>query len=185
MKGLAEKEPESVFGEFFNKYDLEVINIRNSSTAYYGYLIDTISYDYSDVNLIAERRQIGNILSATASGGLSALPNYYHQVLRDHTVRSAICIEDYKTINLPYLLADTRPLHEALNGQIFDESCKLQKIVTNNNLIIQNSLDNNIKGVKILPPPLGRRILWHTREYMIDMLSHEDVKRQIDRINAQ
>lgn len=89
MKGLAEKEPESVFGEFFNKYDIEVINIRNSSTAYYGYLIDTTSYDYSDVNLIAERRQIGNILSATAGGGLSALPNYYHQVLRDHTVRSA------------------------------------------------------------------------------------------------
>ncbi|MEM8585324.1 MAG: patatin-like phospholipase family protein [Bacteroidota bacterium] len=184
MQGLAEEPDTTIFDTLFNQFDIEVINIRNSSSAYYQKLVDSMGFTYRDVNLINSRKQVGNILGATAGGGLSALPAYYHTLLGDFTIQQALEVSNYITIDLPYLLHTSTPLHDALDGQIVDDKFSLASVVSLNDSLINHELDENIKGMNIISPPLGRRILYHTREYMQDMLGHPSVESVITALGS-
>ncbi|MEM7574271.1 MAG: patatin-like phospholipase family protein [Bacteroidota bacterium] len=186
LKSLAEIEDSpQVYHDFFDttKYEIEVINIRNSQSAYFRELVDTLDLSYQDVNRIGSRQQIGNILSAATNAGLTALPNYYHFLFKNEVFQTGLGLVNYHTIDLPYRLKDARPLHNSLNGQIQDLQCDLIAYPGSHDATIKESLSEELKHQKYLEPPLGRMLPYHTRLYMQDMLRHGCVKSKITDLN--
>lgn len=178
INGQAATDSSSVFAEL-SKCSIQVINIRNSSTAFYSEQLDKVGLLKDSMNRITSNREIGNIIGATANGGITALPFYYHAMLKDPILQKHMGVKDYHTINLPYRVGSVLDFNDLVGGQIVSDSCRLNEVVRTINADIKDTYPNPFR---ILMPPLGRMIPEYTARYMEDMLGHPEVAEVIEEI---
>ncbi len=176
-RGQADADTNSVFRQLLD-FTPVVVNIRNSSTAFYANKLAEWHIAQDSVNLTTFDKEIRSIVKAATLNGTEALPNYYHNLLSDSLTASAYQIHKYITIDLPYRVDDPRDLHALLGGQIVTDNCWLNLEVDSLNARIETAFSADPSG--ILKPALGRSISDPTLRYMEKMRDFPAVRAAID-----
>ena len=84
-------------------------------------------------------------------------------------------MKDYYCINLPYRINSVLDLNNLYGGQIVSDSCRINDHLNEINAKTDTAYTSG-NLFRILMPPLGRMIPFHTAEYMKEMLKHPKVE---------